>query len=122
MTLISCHFSARDVGRLLYLKTKKNYIFSVLKISYCLQLIHTVAANPQPLVLDLKKLFGRLTFLTSISNPIMYTILFTECRLQLVILLCFWNKKLLNVYKRKSKERMCTYFIQSISKSIEFNS
>lgn len=86
------------------------------------QLIHTVAANPPPLVLDLKKLFGRLTFLTSISNPIMYTILFTECRLQLVILLCFWNKKLLNVYKRKSKERMCTYFIQSISKSIEFNS
>lgn len=35
MTLISCHFSARDVGRLLYLKTEKNYIFSVLKISYC---------------------------------------------------------------------------------------
>lgn len=83
------------------------------------QLIHTVSANPSHLILDLKKLFGRLTFVTSISNPIMYTILFTECRLQLVILLCFWNTKLLNVYKRKAKERMCTYSLQSISNSIK---
>lgn len=35
MILIFCYFFVCDVGRLLYLKIEKNYIFLVLKISYC---------------------------------------------------------------------------------------
>lgn len=35
MILIFCYFFVCDVGRLLYLKIKKNYIFLVLKIGYC---------------------------------------------------------------------------------------
>ena len=87
-----------------------------------IQLIHTLSTNPTPLLLVLKKFFARLTFVTSFLNPILYCVLFTECRLQLRIILCFWNKKLLNIYKRKAKEHMCTYSIQSISKSVEFRS
>lgn len=45
MILIFCYFFVCDVGRLLYLKIKKNYIFLVLKISYCFFVVDKMLYN-----------------------------------------------------------------------------
>lgn len=81
---------------------------------------HTMSPKPNRLLINLKELFARLIFVTPFLNPILYTILFTECRFQLLTFICFWNTKLLNKYKEKAKKNKCTYTIESISKSVNF--
>ena len=81
---------------------------------------HTMSPKPNLLLINLKELFARLIFVTPFLNPILYTILFTECRFQLLTFICFWNTKLLNKYKEKAKKNKCTYTIESISKSVNF--
>ena len=83
------------------------------------QLMHVFSTEVSKLLLDLKKVFACFMFVTPFLNAILYCLLFTECRLQMIILLCCWNKEFLNRYKTKVKKQLCTYSI-SISKSVPY--
>ena len=83
-------------------------------------LMHVFSTETSTLLLGLKRVFVCFIFVTPLLNAFLYCLLFTECRLQFIILFCFWNKKFLNKCKNKAKEKMCTYSLVSISKSLPF--
>lgn len=78
--------------------------------SLLLNAILAAISKPDLPFLDrLRSILNIIALMNSLVNPILYCALFTECRFQLINLLCFWNESLMGKNKAKRNLFYCSY-------------
>lgn len=78
--------------------------------SLLLNAIMSFTSKPELQFLDgLRSILNMIALMNSLLNPILYCALFTECRFQLINLLCFWNESLMEKNKAKRNLFYCSY-------------